>query len=193
MTDCIQCEPYVACEAPVVSSSSSLFSWGATTARLVRYEYIIVYLALIVLAILLLLVVFYGESAPFYQSLVQPDISPWIARIGWIVATILSYVSFFFIYQDIRVYPVPRDFIVSILFVINGALFLAWAVAFYYGQSHMGAIWLAIVLFIFNYWIFIYVWNMSPIAALFLIPNLILYAYLLYGSIHLASINNAIL
>lgn len=170
----------------------SNFPGSGLFARLKHYEYIVVYLGILILAVLLIVATFYGESTPFYQSLIQPSISPWIGRIGWIIATISSYVSFLFIQQDIRVYPIPRDFIVTVFFLLNGALFLAWGVAFYYGESHMMAIWLAIVLFIYNYWIFIYVWNISRVGALFLIPNLVLYAYLLYGSIHLASINNAI-
>ena len=178
--------------SPTVSSSdSSFFSWEATVARLTRIDFIVVYLALLTLAILLFLVVFYGESTPFYQGLVQPDINPWIPRIMWVVATILSYVTFFFIWQDVRVHPNPQDLRVSVLFMISSFIFLAWALALYYGQNHVLAIWLAIVLFIYNYWIFIYVWGLSTIGALFLIPNLLLYAYLVYASVNLASLNNA--
>ena len=173
------------------SSKSSFFSLDATFARLVRIDFIVVYLSLIILGILLLVVVFYGSDSAWYQSLIKPDINPWIPRVGWVIATVLSYVTFFFIWQDVREYPIPRDLIVSVLFVISSFLFLLWAVLFYYGQDLVTSLWVAIALFIYNLWLFIYVWNISPVGALFLIPNLILYGYLVYSSVDLASLNNA--
>lgn len=173
------------------SSKSSFFSLDATFARLIRIDFIVVYLSLIILGILLLVVVFYGSDSAWYQSLNKPDINPWIPRVGWVVATVLSYVTFFFIWQDVREYPIPRDLILSVLFVISSFLFLLWAVLFYYGQDLITSLWVAIALFIYNFWLFIYVWNISPVGAIFLIPNLILYGYLVYSSVDLASLNNA--
>lgn len=175
---------------PPVGSAVDPFSFEALVARLKRFDFIVVYSSLLILAILLLVVVFFGQSTPFYQSLRQPNINPWIIRGLWVLGTVLSYVTFFFLGQDVRVHPVPRDFIVSVLFVISGLLFLAWAVALYYAEDVTLSMWIAIVIFIYNYWLFIYVWNLNRIAALFLIPNLILYGYLVYISAHTASLNN---
>lgn len=174
-------------------SKSSFFSLDASFARLKRIDIVIIYLAVLILAILLLVVVFYGSGTPWYTSLNQSGINPWIPRTFWIIATILSFVTFLFIAQDVRVYDVPRDLIVTVLFMISSFLFLAWAITLYYGQDLTLALWITIILFIYNLWLFIYVWHISWIGALFLIPNLILYAYLVYSSADLASLNNVII
>jgi hypothetical protein len=165
------------------------YSWEAFIARLTRFDFIVVYLSLLILAVLLILVVFFGSSTPFSMNLVQSNINPWIPRAGWVIATILSYGAFFFIYQSVLEYPAPQDFIVSILYLVSSFLFLGWAVAFYYDQDIVLSMWIAVIIFVYNYWLFIYVWYLSPIAALFLIPLLVLYGYLVYTGAHTASLN----
>ena len=117
------------------------------------------------------------------------NINPLIISAFWLFGTVMSYVAFFFIWQDVRIYPIPQDLIVSTLYIITDFLFLAWALAFYYGYDINASIVIAIIIFIYNLWLFIYVYRMSPVASLFLFPNLILYAYLVYSGIHLASLN----
>lgn len=172
------------------SQSASPFSLKLFIARIKRLDFIVVYSSLLILAVLLLVVVFLGERTTWYKSIIQPNINPWITRGLWIIGTILSYVAFFFIWKNVEVHEVPRDLIVSVLFVVTGFLFLAWGVAYYYAEDIVLSLWVAILIFIYNLWLTIYVWYIKPIAALFLIPNLILYIYLLYGTIHTASLNN---
>lgn len=172
------------------SQRTSPFSPRLFFARIKRLDFLVVYSSLLILAILLLVVVFLGERTTWYRGIIQPNINPWITRGLWIIGTILSYVSFFFIWQDVEVHEVPRDLIVSVLFVVTGFLFLAWGVAYYYAEDIVLSLWVAIIIFIYNLWLTIYVWYIKPIAALFLIPNLILYIYLLYATIHTASLNN---
>lgn len=186
--DCANETVYYECPAPPQYGGG--YSWDAFIARITRLDFIVVYLALLILGVLLLLVVFFGSSTPFFNSLIFPNVNPWIPRIGWLVATALSYVTFFFIYQNVLEYPYPQDFLVSILYLISSFLFLGWALAFYYDQDIVLSMWIAVILFVYNYWLFIYVWYLSPIAALFLIPLLILYGYLVWNSAHTASLNN---
>lgn len=157
--------------------------------RIKRPDFIIVYLALLISAILLAVLVYFGDSTDWYLNLVQPNVNTWLVRGLWLLGTILSYVAFYFIWEDVTVHVVPRDLIVSTFFVVTGFLFLAWALALYYAQDIAMSLWIAVIIFIYNYWIFIYVWHIKPIAAVFLLPNMLLYVYLIYNSIHLASIN----
>jgi tryptophan-rich sensory protein len=170
--------------------SGSVFDPKLTLLRLKRPEFLVVYISLIILTILYLIVVFCGENTPWYLSLTQSNINPWLIRGLWVVATILSYVTFFFIWQDIRVYNIPRDFIVSVLFLITNFLFLGWTVSLYYGENLYLSFWIAFIIFIYNFWLFVYVWKIKPFASLFLIPSLILYLYLIYSTLHLASLNH---
>lgn len=168
----------------------SQFSLRLIIARIKRLDFIVVYSSLLILAILLLVIVFFGSGRPFNQSLIQPNINPWIPRVLWIVGTILSYVGFYFLWQNVEIHEIPRDLIVSVLFIVTGFLFVAWGVAYYYAEDITLSLWIAVVIFIYNLWIMIYVWYIKPIAAIFLIPNMILYGYLVYITAHTASLNN---
>ena len=169
---------------------TSFFDPELTLLRLKRPDFLVVYISLIVLTILFLVVVFVGENTAWYRSLRQANINPWFVRGLWVLGTILSYVTFFFIWQDIRIYDIPRDLIVNVLFVITDFMFLAWTVAFYYAEDLSMSFWVAVGIFIYNLWLFIYIWNIKPFAALFLLPNMVLYLYLIYSTIHLASLNH---
>jgi len=183
---------------PVIISDTSsppqtpikLFDPSLTLLRLKRIDFLTVYISLLVLTVLFLVVIYVGEKNDWYRSLKQAHINPWFVRGLWLVGTILSYVTFFFISQDIRFHDIPRDLILSVLFVIADFLFLAWSASFYYSQNLSLPFWVSVIIFVYNLWLFIYVWNINSFASLFLIPNLILYLYLIYSTIHLASINN---
>lgn len=170
--------------------NSSFFSFDASFTRLKRFDFITVYFTLIALAVLLLVVIFYGSSTTWYENLIKTSSTSWIVRGSWVVGTILSYVGFFWLWQDVRIHPIPRDFIVSTLFIISGFLFLGWVVALYYAQDIILSFWISIAIFVYNFWLFIYIWHLSYIAALFQLPLLALYIYLIYDTLTLASLNN---
>ena len=171
-------------------ADTSMFSPKLTLMRLKRPDFIIVYISLLILAILLIVIVYFGERTPWNQGLIRPNINPWFVRILWIVGTIFSYAAYYFIWESIETHDIPKDLIVSVLYIVSGFLFVGWAVAYYYAEDITLSLWIAVLIFIYNLWLFIYVWYIRPIAALFLIPNLILYIYLLYTTIHIASLNN---
>lgn len=171
------------------SSNISVFNPESTFSRLKRPDFLIVYISLLILTILYIVVVFVGETRAWYRTLKQANINPWLIRGLWLLGTIMSYIAFVWISQDIQTHEIPRDLIVSVLFVITDFLFLAWSIAFYHAQDISLSFWVAIIIYIYNLWLTIYVWKISPFAALFLVPNLILYIYLIYSTIHLASLN----
>ncbi len=167
----------------------SILSFDATFARLSRFDFVVVYLTLIALAVLLIVTVYYGSSTEWYTNLIPTPSNTWIIRGLWVVGTILSYIGFFWLWQDVRINCIPQDFIVSTLFIISGFLFLGWAVALYYAQDIILSFWLAMIIFIYNFWLFVYIWHISWIAAVFQLPLLALYIYLLYDTLTLASLN----
>lgn len=180
------------CQCPQESTDenkkSSFFS--SFLGRIKRFDFLVVYLSLLILGILLILVIIFGEQTTWYRNLAKNNINPWLLRGLWLVATILSFVTFSIIWQDIKVNENPQDLILSSLFIVAGFLFVAWSVTFYYAENITLSLWILIVMFTYNFWLFLYVWYINPIAAIFLIPNLLLYSYLLYTTIHLASMND---
>jgi len=169
---------------------NSFFSFDLIGARLKRVDYLVVYISIFILAVLLLTVVFVGEGTPFYNSIKQPNKNPWFVRGLWVVGSILSYVTFYFIADDPRTNMGPKDLILSVLFLISGFMFLAWGVVYYYAENISLSMWISLIILIYNYFVFIYVWDISPVGAIFLIPNLILYVYLVYISVQTISLNN---
>lgn len=172
------------------SKNSGIFNPELTLMRIKRLDFIVVYSSLLILTILFLVIVYIGENTAWYRSLRQTNINPWLIRGLWVIGTISSYISFFFIWQNIQTHEIPKDLIVSVLYIVTDFLFVAWSIAFYYAESLSLSLWVAVIIFVYNLWLFIYVWNIRPLAALFLIPNMILYAYLMYSGIHLASLNH---
>lgn len=153
-------------------------------------EYLIVYGSLLVLTIMLIILVYFGDSSPWFLSLVQLNVNTWVIRGAWIIATILSYVGFIFLWEKHVTSGIPIILIISIYFMITDLIFITWAAVAYYAQNLALTIWAAIVLFIYNLWLFFYIWNISILTAVFLIPNLILYAYLVYSATVMTSLNH---
>ncbi len=165
-------------------------SWiQVTLDRAKRLDFVVVYSSVFILAILLLVIVFF-EGDDWYKSLNKSTINPWIPRSLWVVATILSYITFYMIWQDSRYYPVPQDLFVSVLYLISSFLFILWACILYYSHNMGLAFWLSIILFLYNVFLFVVVWRINLKASLFLIPNLLLYLYLIYTVIEIAFIND---
>lgn len=170
-------------------ASKSSYSLGEFWQRIKRLDFIVVYGSLLILSILLIVMIFIGDSTAWYNSLVQPSINPWYVRGLWVVGTILSYVGFYFVGESIKDHEVPIDLILTTYFIITDLIFLGWAAAFYYAENIALSVWIALLLFIYNFWLLLYIWRINVITAIFLIPNLILYVYLMYQSLHIASLN----
>lgn len=160
--------------------------------RLKRLEFITVYTSIIVLEILLVVSTIIGETSVWYQRLLKHNNSQ-IIKISWIVASILSYFIFFPIWQDVRVYYFPNDFMVTILFLIDCFLTILWVIVFYYFQNIKLSLWIAIILLIYNFIIFLVVYTINSYASLFLIPTIALYIYLIYNTVQIMLLNNILL
>jgi tryptophan-rich sensory protein len=158
--------------------------------RLKRVEYMVVYASLVILSILFITLALVGPNSSWYSTLKQPNVDRWVVSGLWIVGTILSYVSFYFVWENIDKATVPLDLILSIFFLIGNFIFVGWVAIYYYAENLGIAFWVSFILFTYNFWLFLYFTNLNVIAGIFLIPNLLLYIYLMYACINLAFINN---
>lgn len=161
--------------------------------RLKHWEFSTIYSVYFILAVLFIVSIYNGQRTTWYQNLVKSTINPWIIKSLWILGFGISYIAFYLVWEDVKVHRIPLDFILSSLFLIVAFLFVLWSAVFFYLQSIRLALIVAFIIFIYNFWLFIYLWYINPFASIFLIPSFILYFYLLYDTIHTAGLNGVII
>lgn len=161
--------------------------WGQ---RLTRIDFLLIYAAIVIISILSITVSVVGSTTTWYRELKQGSINPWLIRVGWVIATLLSYVGLYLLWEDVRPNEVSRDLGITVLFMIGTFLSLGWASVFYYAKNVGLSLWLLGILFVYKFWLFMYIWYIKPVAAVFLIPILLMYIYLMYSVAHLAYLNN---
>ena len=157
------------------------------------WEYIIIIVVTLLIYVPFFISYFYGTYSTWYESLNRDDGNSWVIAGLWVVTTIISYIGLYILWR----YPTPeiiaRNLMITVFFFLGNVILVTWSVIFYQFQNIAAATWIALLLFIFEFWIFIYVWNVDRLAALFLIPLVGMYLYFFYSMVHLANINNIIL
>lgn len=146
----------------------------------------------VILTILFLLVSYLGVRKKWYINLpVKINANTWTIAALWIVASIISYGVFYFIrgkdekiYGQSRIYP---------YFLIISYLNLLWAVIFFNNENFSLTLGIIAIIFALQFYLIIFLAYISVIAALLLVPLLLLYGYLFYTTLHLASVNNIII
>lgn len=160
--------------------------------------FITVVLGIILLGAITLAVVIIGSGNAWFQGLNKGSVNVSVIWTLWIITTILSYISLF-VFMSHMIEPckhsfwpdqASRNYVMALLFLINAFLSLGWTAVFFYIQNIGLSFWLVSVLFIFMFWVFVYMWSLSPVAAIFLIPLLMFYVYLFFVVGRLASLNN---
>jgi len=157
------------------------------------WEYIIVIAVLLLIYIPFFISYFFGIYSTWYENLKKDTDNTWIISGLWIVVTIISYIGLYILWRNPTPETVSRNLVITVLFFLGNVILLTWSVIFYQFQNISTATWIALVLFIFEFWIFIYVWNIDRLAAIFLIPLVGMYLYFFYSMVHLAGINGIIL
>lgn len=145
--------------------------------------------ASLILTILFLVGSYFGARKKWYKSLpVKSNENTWVIAALWVVASLISYGIFYFIkdkdeaiYGQSRIYP---------YFVIISFLNVLWVVVFFNNQDFVLALLIIGLIFAIQLYVIIFLFYISMIAAILLIPLELLYAYLFYSILHLASINN---
>jgi len=155
-----------------------------------RFDYIFVFIITIAIYIPFFISYFYGTYSTWYANLTKSAINPWIPRILWIITTILSYIGLYILWICPTEETISCNLTISILYFIGSYIFVIWSVVFFQAQNIAGAVWLSIILFIYEFWLFMYIWYINKVAALFILPLVGMYLYFVYDTIHLASLNN---
>jgi len=143
----------------------------------------------ITLTILFIIAAYFGSKQTWYVNLpVKSQDNIWILAGAWILVSLISYGAFYFIRNaDEAIYGQSR---LLPLFLMISYINLLWAIVFYLYQSFLGTIILILLIILINFFIIVFLFNINTWAALCIIPLEILYIYLLYSIIHLASVNN---
>lgn len=180
---CNQCNNNICCCDKTMSYSDIYFSW----------EYIIVIAVLFLIYVPFLISYFYGIYSTWYENLNRDTENTWIIGGLWVVVTIISYIGLYILWRNPTPETISRNLVITVLFFLGNVILVAWSVVFYQFQNISTATWIALILFIFQFWIFIYVWNIDRLAGIFLLPLVGMYLYFFYSMVHLACINNIIL
>lgn len=167
-----------------LTNTSSIPRYG------IRGDLILICTVIILIIILVVIVSIIGAVTDWYTKLKHGHVNNWVTIILLIIAILLSYISLILLWNYI---DQNKFVIITTLFLIEAFILLGWITIFYFGQNIGLSLWLAGVLFVYKLWLFIYIWYIKPTAAIFLIPILIFYIYLMYITAHLAYLNNIIL
>ena len=158
--------------------------------RAVRLDMWFIYISITVINILFLISSIFGVTSEWYKNINRSRVNPYIIGTLWIIATILSYGAIFMIWEHVKPNEVMKDMRISLLFLVGSFLSFLWTTVLFQGNNIVMAVWISSILFLYQFWLFIYVMSMNVKAALFMIPIVIMYGYLFYSMVHLASINN---
>jgi tryptophan-rich sensory protein len=177
------------CDVPSPTNTTGSFLQSILV-RLQQRDVIVVYAIVIVVWLLFFLSYIPGIYSQWFLNLEKPLINLWIPRIAWIVAALLSYIGSYILARSI---PLDKYLAIVMLYVSGSFIMLGWSVALYQARNIALAAWIAGVLFIYQAALFLLVWHLNPIAAIFMIPILALYLYLVYSTVELAALNNVLL
>ena len=157
--------------------------------RLKRPDFLTVYIIILILFGIFLFSYIVGIMSEWYNNLQQSTLNPWIPRILWILSGFFSYAAIYIIWEDAET-GYPRDLTITVLYIIGMFLMLGWSLSLYQLQDIGLAVWFSVILFLYQLWLTIYIWYIDPLASIFLIPILLMYLYLIYNTINLATLNN---
>ena len=158
--------------------------------RFVRADTIIIYTAIVIVFIIFLISFGFGVNTDWYNSLQLENVNVWIPRSFWVITTIISYIGLWFIWSSASSAEVQRNLGVSTLFLIGSFLILSWSFALYQAEKIAISFWFALVLFVFQFWLFNYILQINVIAGLLQIPLVLMYGYLVWSMANLCFINN---
>ena len=151
------------------------------------------YISLLVLS-LLVWVSFFAVYIPglyseWYATLKDTGFNTWIPRIGGRIAAELSYYGIYHATKHVHPSDEYRIPTLAILYIIGNFILIGWSGSFFQGENFAIAVPLSGILFIYEYWIFLYLWKTDQIAAAYNLPLLFMYLYLFYSMVQLERLN----
>ena len=157
--------------------------------RFTRADTIVVYTAIAMVFVIFLISFGFGVNSDFYNNLKLEDVNVWIPRTFWVVTTIISYVGLYFLWSNTTSAMVTRNLGVSTLFLIGSFLILSWSFALYQAEKIAVSFWFALLLFVFQFWLFNYILGINVVAGVLQIPLVLMYGYLVWSMCNLAFMN----
>lgn len=156
--------------------------------------YILVIIITFLIYIPFFLSYFFGIYSDWYASLrMTTGNDNWIPRILWVVTSLVSYIGLYILWRDPTEEIVRRNLIISVLYLIGNFILLLWSVVFLQFHDIALAVWISVVILLFQVFMFIYIWTINVIAAIFFIPLIAMYIYFVFDLVNLANLNNVTL
>lgn len=131
---------------------------------------------------------FIGSGLPAYVELQKkfPQNS-WLIAFLWVLASLISYGSFWFIKDvDPTIYPTAT---LVPYFVLINLLNLTWIIFLYEYLSFITALIFIFIIIVIYIYLIIMLLQINVWSSVLQIPLVLLYIYLMYSLIHLASVN----
>lgn len=156
-----------------------------------NWTYIIIIVISFLIYVPFFLSYLFGIYSDWYNSLrMTTDSGNWTPRILWVVASLISYIGFYILWRNPTEEIVRRNLQIVVLYLICNFILVAWSVAFLQFQSIAAAVWLAVIILVFQVFLFVYIWTINVIAAIFFIPLIAMYIYFVWDLVALANLNN---
>ncbi|HSW76931.1 MAG TPA: hypothetical protein VLG50_07785 [Candidatus Saccharimonadales bacterium] len=139
----------------------------------------------LIITILFLIAAYIGAQKPFYQELIKkfPQ-NAWLIAGLWLIASIISYGTFYLAPSVTTLWP---------WYVMINYLNLLWIVVFYIYESFYAALVIIFIIILIYFYLMLLVGSVNIWAPLLLLPLELLYIYLFYSLLHLASVNQIII
>jgi hypothetical protein len=139
----------------------------------------IMWISSITLTILFFVAAYFGAKLSWYQQLKRTDINQWLLAGLWVIASLISYGTFYFV-KD-------KNDKISFLNVL-------WTIIYFYNMNFLVTLFIILLIIVGEIYIMLFLLNIINFwAVILMLPLIVLYVYLLYSILHTASINGIIL
>jgi hypothetical protein len=152
----------------------------------------IMWISSITLTILFFVAAYFGAKLSWYQQLKRTDINQWLLAGLWVIASLISYGTFYFVKdKNDKIYGQSR---LLPYFLIISFLNVLWTIIYFYNMNFLVTLFIILLIIVGEIYIMLFLLNIINFwAVILMLPLIVLYVYLLYSILHTASINGIIL
>lgn len=154
-----------------------------------KREFALLFFLVIGLLVVNTIAVIIGTSTAWYKKLTKVDFRNPASVLFWILATVSTYFGLYLLWKETYLEDMPLDFFITGLYIFGALLSLIWICIFYFMKEITGALVFSGVILLYRIGLFVYVFTLSKIAAIFLIPIIIMYTYQLAATAYIRSEN----
>lgn len=158
-----------------------------------RLEIMILYTGIAILFMLTIATVIFGVQTQWFSDFTHNELNPYIVLAVWIITVLISYIAIYILWKTPMQGDHINDMYFSIFILIGEFLTLFAAAVFFQAQNIRLAAFLAAMVFLYYFWLFVYCYNLKIKASFFIVPLVLMYAFLFYLVIHFACLNDILL